>query len=127
MLPTLPGTNERKGLLNALDGVAAAEGRILFMTTNYLNRLDDALIRPGRVDRIEYLGRASKTQVRAMFDRFYPTQKELFDEIISPSCNVEGQISMAALQGVFLTSKDDGKMALNLLKEHLAKKDLIKE
>lgn len=35
-------------LLNALDGVAAAEGRLLFMTTNYIERLDQALIRPGR-------------------------------------------------------------------------------
>jgi ATP-dependent 26S proteasome regulatory subunit len=33
------------GLLNALDGVAATEGRVMFMTTNYLERLDPALIR----------------------------------------------------------------------------------
>ena len=38
------------GLLNALDGVGSQEGRILIMTTNYIERLDDALIRPGRVD-----------------------------------------------------------------------------
>ncbi|KAH7339784.1 P-loop containing nucleoside triphosphate hydrolase protein, partial [Rhizoctonia solani] len=34
------------GLLNALDGVAASEGRILFATTNHLERLDPALSRP---------------------------------------------------------------------------------
>jgi len=28
------------GLLNALDGVASAEGRIVFMTTNYVERSD---------------------------------------------------------------------------------------
>ena len=39
------------GLLNALDGVGSQEGRLLIMTTNYIERLDDALIRPGRVDR----------------------------------------------------------------------------
>ncbi|EGY20901.1 mitochondrial chaperone BCS1 [Verticillium dahliae VdLs.17] len=38
------------GLLNALDGVGSQEGRLLIMTTNYVERLDDALIRPGRVD-----------------------------------------------------------------------------
>ncbi|THG95984.1 hypothetical protein EW026_g5763 [Hermanssonia centrifuga] len=38
------------GLLNALDGVAASEGRILFATTNHLERLDPALSRPGRMD-----------------------------------------------------------------------------
>lgn len=38
------------GLLNVLDGVASQEGRILIMTTNHKESLDDALIRPGRVD-----------------------------------------------------------------------------
>ena len=36
------------GLLNALDGVAAGEERVVFMTTNFIDRLDPALIRPGR-------------------------------------------------------------------------------
>lgn len=44
------------GLLNALDGVSSAEDRIIFMTTNYIDRLDKALIRPGRVDFKQYLG-----------------------------------------------------------------------
>src|SRR6266704_796141 len=35
------------GLLNALDGVGSQEGRLLIMTTNYIERLDDALIQPG--------------------------------------------------------------------------------
>jgi chaperone BCS1 len=38
------------GLLNAIDGVASQEGHLLFMTTNHIERLDPALIRPGRVD-----------------------------------------------------------------------------
>ena len=43
------------GLLNAIDGVVAQEGRLLFMTTNRINALDPALIRPGRIDvRIEF-------------------------------------------------------------------------
>jgi chaperone BCS1 len=38
------------GLLNALDGVASQENRVLIMTTNHLKKLDEALTRPGRVD-----------------------------------------------------------------------------
>ncbi|KAG6865089.1 hypothetical protein C0991_005191 [Blastosporella zonata] len=38
------------GLLNALDGVGAQEGRILFATTNKYDSLDPALCRPGRMD-----------------------------------------------------------------------------
>ncbi|KAJ3494728.1 hypothetical protein NLG97_g3890 [Lecanicillium saksenae] len=38
------------GLLNAIDGVAAQQGRLLIMTTNHKEKLDPALIRPGRID-----------------------------------------------------------------------------
>lgn len=38
------------GLLNALDGVRSQEGRILIMTTNHREKLDPALLRPGRAD-----------------------------------------------------------------------------
>ncbi|KAF8757887.1 P-loop containing nucleoside triphosphate hydrolase protein [Rhizoctonia solani] len=45
-----PNTLSLSGLLNCLDGVAAAEGRLLFATTNHIERLDPALSRPGRMD-----------------------------------------------------------------------------
>jgi chaperone BCS1 len=38
------------GFLNALDGVRSQEGQILFMTTNHREKLDPALLRPGRTD-----------------------------------------------------------------------------
>ncbi len=53
------------GLLNAIDGVASSEERLVFMTTNHLARLDPALIRPGRVDLVLELGDASAAQARA--------------------------------------------------------------
>ncbi|MCO5549708.1 hypothetical protein L7F22_003181 [Adiantum nelumboides] len=59
------------GLLNSLDGVASSESRIIFMTTNHVERLDPALIRPGRVDYIEELGDAEPDQVEDLFMRFY--------------------------------------------------------
>jgi chaperone BCS1 len=34
-----------------LNGVTSQDGRVLIMTTNHIEHLDDALIRPGRVDR----------------------------------------------------------------------------
>lgn len=63
------------GLLNCLDGVASTEARIVFMTTNYLERLDPALIRPGRVDFKEYVGHCSRYQLEEMFKRFYGISK----------------------------------------------------
>ena len=39
-------------LLNLLDGLTSKKGLVVFMTTNHLEKLDSALIRPGRVDMI---------------------------------------------------------------------------
>ena len=41
------------------------------MTTNYYNRLDPALIRPGRVDVSIHFGLASKRQINRMFLRYF--------------------------------------------------------
>uniref|UniRef100_V5F175 AAA+-type ATPase n=2 Tax=Kalmanozyma brasiliensis (strain GHG001) TaxID=1365824 RepID=V5F175_KALBG len=66
------------GLLNALDGVASGESRIIFMTTNHIEKLDPALIRPGRVDMIAELGDAEREQVEELMVRFYcTTMREL--------------------------------------------------
>jgi SpoVK/Ycf46/Vps4 family AAA+-type ATPase len=58
-------------LINALDGVATPHGLILFITTNFKDRLDPALIRRGRVDvdiKVEPLDR---DQTAAMYVAFY--------------------------------------------------------
>ena len=59
------------GLLNALDGLAAGEDRIAFLTTNHIDRLDPALIRPGRVDMMVRIGEATRYQAAQMWDRYY--------------------------------------------------------
>lgn len=97
------------GLLNMLDGVASAEARILFMTTNYLERLDPALIRPGRVDMKEYIGYATDFQLKSIFQRFYPDQPNfLADEFVSAVRKELGTtVSMALVQGFFMFYKND--------------------
>ncbi|KAJ6447907.1 P-loop containing nucleoside triphosphate hydrolase protein [Mycena vitilis] len=72
--PAAPPTTSRlslSGLLNALDGVGAQEGRILFATTNRYSALDAALCRPGRMDLHIEFRLASKFQARQLFSRFY--------------------------------------------------------
>lgn len=59
------------GLLNAIDGVASHEGRVLLMTTNFPAKLDEALIRPGRVDmKIEFTN-ATRSQICELFTCMY--------------------------------------------------------
>ncbi|KAK3049467.1 Complex III assembly protein translocase and chaperone, partial [Teratosphaeriaceae sp. CCFEE 6253] len=44
------------------------------MTTNHLDRLDDALVRPGRVDMTVHLDLATEWQVARLWERFYADQ-----------------------------------------------------
>lgn len=60
------------GLLNAIDGIGSKEGRVLFMTTNHPDKLDPALVRPGRVDMRVTIGNATPEQCEAMYNRFFP-------------------------------------------------------
>lgn len=62
-----PSRLSLSGLLNILDGVASQEGRVLIMTTNHLEKLDKALIRPGRVDMIVKFDRADEGMTSAIF------------------------------------------------------------
>lgn len=68
------------GLLNALDGIGAQDGRILFATTNHYSALDPALIRPGRMDLHVEFKLASKEQAKELFYRFYAPSKDSDDE-----------------------------------------------
>ena len=105
------------GLLNALDGVAAAEERIIFMTTNHLERLDSALVRPGRVDVKALLDDVSDQQIRQLFLRFYETHDTEVDAFID-ACRVHSERhgkrpSAAALQGHFVYYRDHPREAID--------------
>jgi chaperone BCS1 len=64
------------GLLNAIDGVASHEGRVLIMTTNCPEKLDSALIRPGRVDLQVPFTLATRDQTRDIFRRMYSAEQD---------------------------------------------------
>jgi hypothetical protein len=65
------------GLLNALDGVGSAENAIIVMTSNYPERLDAALIRPGRVDRRLFFDNPNDSLVAEHFIKFFPDATRL--------------------------------------------------
>ncbi|KAL8698959.1 MAG: hypothetical protein Q9224_001617 [Gallowayella concinna] len=65
------------GLLNAIDGVASHEGRVLLMTTNFAEKLDEALIRPGRIDMKIAFSKATHVQMTELFIRMYSPDAEV--------------------------------------------------
>lgn len=65
------------GLLNVLDGVVDCPNRIVIMTTNHPEKLDAALIRPGRIDKKIYLGYMEYPEACQMVEHYF--QCELDD------------------------------------------------
>ncbi|CAO3613576.1 unnamed protein product [Mucor hiemalis] len=104
------------GLLNAIDGVAAQEGRILCMTTNHIDRLDDALIRPGRIDVRIHFGNATKRQAHELFTKFYPNLEQNSNLPSDFAAKIpEHTFSMAHLQGFLMGHKQNPREAVSLV------------
>ena len=100
------------GLLNALDGVGAQEGRIIVLTTNHRERLDAALIRPGRIDVEIELGNADAQQLQGMLLRFFPDAQAHAARLVAGY--PDGALSPAQIQKILISadSADEAEAAL---------------
>jgi hypothetical protein len=58
-------------LLNLWDGIRENTGRIMIITTNHYEKLDAALIRPGRIDISLKLDNASLNSISEMYEHYY--------------------------------------------------------
>jgi chaperone BCS1 len=77
------------------------------MTTNHKEKLDPALLRPGRADFHAYLGNASHSQMEQLFLRFFPEQNDLAKDFSNRL--PEYKLSMAKLQGHFMKFRESGE------------------
>jgi chaperone BCS1 len=133
---TREGLISLAGLLNVVDGPGAHEGRILIISTNCPEKLDPALIRPGRVDLQARFTLATHGQIRDIFTRMYtPAVENMSKSSTLPSRNSnvlplssialadmarqfaaklpEDTFSPAEIQGYLLMKKSDPSGALN--------------
>lgn len=99
------------GLLNALDGLTSTEGGCInILTTNFIDKLDKALIRGGRVDRRFLFARPTRAQIKDLFLSFYPdansdTVRQFLDAL---QARTEGEEvrSIATLQQLFIDQRE---------------------
>ena len=56
---------------------------ITFLTTNYRNRLDPALIRPSRIDYIMSFKNITTEQIKSMFTRFFPNMIDKLEKFVN--------------------------------------------
>ena len=77
-------------ILNVIDGVRENPGRILVITSNHYDKLDPALIRPGRIDLTLEMKNATIPLIKTMYKHFFsvsfPKQYlgKLRDHVVSP-------------------------------------------
>ena len=95
------------GLLNVLDGFCAPHGVLFVMTTNHVEKLDEALLRPGRVDYRLFMGTASDHQKAELYRRFFPDSSDFEARaFVEASRSAE---TMAEFQGLLLALERAGK------------------
>jgi chaperone BCS1 len=99
------------GLLNVLDGFYAPTGVLFVMTTNDLEKLDKALLRPGRIDYKLYMGWASDQQKLELYRRFFSEASEAeAREFVEASRSAQ---TMAEFQGLLLALEAGNSAGLN--------------
>jgi len=98
-------------LLNLFDGVLETPGRITFMTTNFVDKLDKAFTRPGRIDVIGKFGFADHSQLIAIIEHRYDTK--LTDEQLNIINNMHQCITPAEVSRILFENFDNLEGALD--------------
>jgi ATPase family associated with various cellular activities (AAA) len=104
-------------LLNLLDGTLEANGRILIITTNFPERIDRALIRPGRIDMIVHFQKCTLAVVNEMVTSFYDK------EVVLTDTNLDGKWTPAEVNQILFRNFEDPEAGVRELVE-LATQDL---
>ena len=96
-------------LLNLLDGVLEVKDRILIISSNHPEKLDKALIRPGRIDLAIEFKKCDKQVVKDMATNFYDIDD------INTSNIIEDKYTPAEVSQAFLKNFNDHKKAIEYL------------
>ncbi|VAH45297.1 unnamed protein product [Triticum turgidum subsp. durum] len=110
------------GLLNFIDGLWSTSGeeRIIIFTTNYKDRLDPALLRPGRMDMHIYMGHCCWEAFKTLARNYHLVDDHaLFPQIQELLAAVE--VTPAEVSEMLLRS-EDADVALRVLTEFLQDK-----
>ena len=109
------------GILNILDGIARKHQLIIFMTTNHKDKLDPALIRPGRIDYNIHFDYATKNQITKILN-YYFNDGDLTKEFIG---QIKGlKLTTCVLQKYLFENRKNKKNIISKIDEL---KELVKD
>lgn len=101
-------------ILNLWDGIRETPGRILVISSNFYDKLDSAIRRPGRIDITLGMTNASHEIIREMFMHFY--NKHIDENILSKI--TPGLYSPAEISNLYILFRDDVEGFMNRLCEN---------
>ena len=95
------------GVINLLDGLSCPFGQIIIMTTNHYERLDHAMVRDSRIDKIMEIKKPGRKELAIIFKSFYSEsskeQQAIFCDYLLPL-----KPSMASVQTIFVEYRKKG-------------------
>jgi hypothetical protein len=98
-------------LLNAMDGVLEMTGRMLIMTTNHPEKLDPALIRPGRIDMKVHFKKCIPQILKQMIEHFY--QITLTEDEVAGLDTINEKWTPAEVSEILIRNSDDYRVTFN--------------
>ena len=116
-LPTTAGSFSKDepitldDILNLWDGIRETPGRIIVISSNHYDKLDDALIRPGRIDISHELSNSSHDTIAKLYSHLYGSEinktmlKKIKPYFYSP----------AEIVNLYIGNKDDEQAFLKRL------------
>ena len=76
-------------VLNLIDGLHEQNGRVIIMTSNHPEKLDRALIRPGRIDMKINFSKCTPEIIREMLEFYFeilvPPEIQFPDQVYTPA------------------------------------------
>ena len=95
------------GILNAIDGIFNNEGRIMIITTNHPEKIDKALVRPGRIDKKVHFDLCTRKQICDIYNMMYGLELNINN--INKKYNK--MFSPAEIMALFLIYKRNPELA----------------
>jgi len=112
-------------ILNLLDGTLESSGRILVFTSNFPERFDKALIRPGRIDLIIHFKKCSRGILKEMVEGFYDITVGDHPLFVDP--RMDGKWSPAEVNQILFRNFENSGQAMDELHTLEASTPLLQE
>ena len=107
--------------------MARKNGLIIFLTTNFKENLDKALIRPSRVDFQMNFKNCEKEQIKQMYLKFFPEKETKFEKFYNKIDTLE--LRTCILQQFFMECKFNNEKLFNVkrIRQIIAEMDNFKK